>query len=510
MNYFITIIFISVSFGIQADLNNDYGPGSSDFKTDSSGSASAGYDKSVNDNPSRHSNENTGVSRSAPNDSPSSSSSTGSGSSSSNDRGHNHSDDRDDNDDNRNYGYGMDSNDPRSNGNGGYATSAYDITENANRSAHNQYSNNQGYHHEDPWSEYKQYDGGEFGHIGDYQAHEDAIQSAISSADSSCNGKSCQGIERISEINKVYYDELSKKDSNLPQGPMETMVKFRGEEIAKDLNINNNKQIENFMKVIDQEVRAGNASAVLPGQFNIAYPELSKSLSSTQKLGSQGAAVIIDHGSYSAIDQITGIPYAGGLHIDIAGPAGTIILNDNAMSIDTLPHELQHAGEHAIVNEAVNLVGSKDIITSFAKDPTGTVLDLSKHNKDLTPEEISTLKEAILYSAQSLLAKKDRMIVQPGDCLSCNKLPNQNAYYNDYVETRAFVVTSHYDSVDLAKKLEGRTYSASIKLDKLTAQRVAEGLINSPVINDQIETINNAADIISGKKSDQSEVIMDF
>ena len=502
MNYFITIIFISVSFGIQADLNNDYGPGSSDFKTDSSGSASAGYDKSVNDNPSRHSNENTGVSRSAPNDSPSSSSSTGSGSSSSNDRGHNHSDDRDDNDDNRNYGYGMDSNDPRSNGNGGYATSAYDITENANRSAHNQYSNNQGYHHEDPWSEYKQYDGGEFGHIGDYQAHEDAIQSAISSAESNCNGK-CTGIDRIEIINEVYYKELSSLNSTLAIGPVETMAKYRSNEHGIS---NYNQKYLNHINSIDQLVRDGVVGAVLPGQFAIAYPKVANNLSPLQELGASGAVIITDKlttnplisGSFTPMESFIGSNTFRGAHTNYGGPGGTVFLSQHALG-HTLYHELWHAGEQVVYNAVVKnidtvLAGKKSL------DPNQNfTIRIDNFEANLNAEQLNDLHQAAAMASALYLKENGRghtiAIIKPTDCPSCNLLPQTNSYYNQYYETRAMTVTQHFSTFDIAEYMMSPS-STPKPLDPATARRVANELTTSVVIQDQIDTMDRAAQIV--------------
>ena len=126
---------------------------------------------------------------------------------------------------------------------------------------------------------------GEFGNkLGDYKAHEEAIQKAIKDAnevvDAACSG-GCSGykdVVRAETLNQSYYSALNNEKSkysnhSLPKGPKETIDRYWG---TTGEGIPSHEAYEPFRemsKAFDKAVLDGKIGVVMPGQIGSAFPD---------------------------------------------------------------------------------------------------------------------------------------------------------------------------------------------------------------------------------------------
>lgn len=208
---------------------------------------------------------------------------------------------------------------------------------------------------------------------GEMNQHEQAIQTAIETANQNCSN--CSAEQRAVVLNTSYYSDLANQNSSLPQGPLETMETFG--DSASILGSPEDTAIRNRrVNQVDSRVRNGDLGVIMPGQVSGLglYDDVVDD--TITRFGLESAPIVI--GPKSTLSQAFDIPpeaadnFDHGYHDKIAGSGGTIAIisnrcsggpcssADSVPSLDpdnmtkqqeaTLRHEARHAASfHAAV-----------------------------------------------------------------------------------------------------------------------------------------------------------------
>lgn len=314
------------------------------------------------------------------------------------------------------------------------------------------------------------YDG--FVDPNEYYNHVEAVSYASEKTTQNCQS-GCSTVEEVTTFNENYYKSLSQKNTSLPKGPMETMLEYNAPAATSSgdvANFNNSQDGKDLLAAVDYLVREGQVAAVMPGQMELAFPDLQGSLSSIQELGAQNSVVLLDNSNQHYL-------VANGANAQVSvygGSGGTVVIGNNVSDGDvsaTVSHELTHAGE----------------LTLESYSDEGKLNQLSGDQQ--------TTVEAAVDLVESYGVDSDGV-----HCSDCEVLKSMPTALTSYGEARA------YASMEKSYSQAGRNYIheyaetlvsySNGNLSMAEAERMATDVLTGGVINDQRGMIDAAAQIV--------------
>jgi hypothetical protein len=317
----------------------------------------------------------------------------------------------------------------------------------------------------------------------DLRAHITAKRAAVSAAIIQCQG-GCSISQRDRVTKFEYYSSISPLETTLPKGPVQAQLRYESVSPVSDLD-------HQDAELIDEYFLEGKAHVYTKND-----PEpLSKisGLSATQKLGLNSSIVVVmvqeDFLDIIGFDpQSAGLPPVG-LSTQVDSIIGGLIFTSVPVSLDepfneetlrTIAHESYHAGERAIVSTADAMMNGEieldeDIITGAN---SATIIN----NINTNPKDHISAASSFIIDV-----RLPEVMNQPGV-----RFGEKRNYTNTLIEARAYIsegaINPHTDE----------HWNQSIQEDypgitPQEASEIIESFKSSEAIKEIMDNINSAA-----------------
>ncbi len=345
----------------------------------------------------------------------------------------------------------------------------------------------------DPWSGWAEY--GEFGNPEDLNDHIESMQNAIAETDNAC-GQSCDDLDRFQILNQTYYSNLaSTGNQNLPLGPIETMARYYSPENTVYSKYTRYYDVIETQLKIDDMVRNGQLSVVLPGQTMGSDFYRNTKLTHIQRLSLQTTPIFV--GTLTTITEAYSsmpINYLGNIQYGISTPighgygGGFYIISNTATeegqpmidfsnpddeNFETLLHEANHSGEYALAMINLDL------------QETGEIEKLNANEAKILQQGGNTAYAIRLGFS----------LITPQDCDSCKDfLALVDSHYLDsYTEIRARLS----EGTDVGTATYVNRLMELHDLSEIEARQLIKDLGNSKNLQLMNQTLENGAGVAS-------------